>query len=86
MIDGLQTATQTATAGMIRAADRLGTAAQSLAATGAPVGDAAVPPAARVDLSSAAANLIGSETAFALNAAVARTADRMTGRMLDISA
>jgi flagellar hook protein FlgE len=86
MIDGLQTATQTATAGMVRAADRLGSAAQSIAASGAPVGEAALPPAAQVDLSSAAVNLIGSETAFALNAAVVRTADRMTGRMLDISA
>ncbi|MDP4002574.1 flagellar basal body rod C-terminal domain-containing protein [Methylobacterium sp. NEAU K] len=82
MIDALQTAT----AGMTRATDRLGTAARTIAASGARVGDTALPPAAQVDLSSAAADLIGSQTSFALNAAVARTADRMTGKLLDISA
>jgi hypothetical protein len=82
MIDALRTAT----AGMTRAEDRLGTAAQTIASSGAPVGDPAAAPADRVDLSGAALDLIGSETAFALNAAVARTADRMTGRLLDISA
>lgn len=82
MIDALQTAT----AGMARTTDRLGTAAKTIAASGAPLGDAALPPAAQVDLSSAAADLIGSEAAFALNAAVTRTADRMTGKLLDISA
>jgi flagellar hook protein FlgE len=82
MIDALQTAT----AGMARATDQLGKAAQTIAASGAPVSDAALPPAAQVDLTSAAMDLIGSETAFALNAAVARTADRMTGRLLDVIA
>jgi flagellar basal body rod protein FlgG len=82
MIDALQTAT----AGMTRATDRLGTAAQSFAFSSAPLGDTALPPAAQVDLSSAAADLIGARSAFALNAAVARTADRMTGQLLDISA
>ncbi|MGH1572598.1 flagellar protein [Methylobacterium sp. P31] len=82
MIDALQTAT----AGMTRATDRLGITAKAIAASGAPLGDTALPPAAQVDLSSAAVDLIGSETAFALNAAVARTADRMTGKLLDINA
>jgi hypothetical protein len=71
MIDALQTATT----GMTRATDRLGKAAETIAASGAPVGDTALPPAAQVDLS-----------AFALNAAVARTSDRMMGQLLDISA
>ncbi|MGU3403732.1 flagellar protein [Methylobacterium brachiatum] len=82
MIDALQTAT----AGMTRATDRLSTAAQTVAATGAPVGDAALPPAVQVDLSSTVADLIESRTSFALNAAVARTADRMSGQLLDIKA
>jgi flagellar basal body rod protein FlgG len=82
MIDALRTATT----GMARATDRLGTAAQSIAGAGLPDGDAALPAAARVDLSSAAADLIGARTGFALNAAVARAADRMTGQLLDISA
>lgn len=83
MIDALQTATM----GMTRATDRLGSAASAIAASGAPpAGDTALPPAAQVDLTSAAADLIGAKSAFALNAAVARTADRMTGQLLDISA
>ncbi|MGU3656512.1 MULTISPECIES: hypothetical protein [unclassified Methylobacterium] len=82
MIDALQTATT----GMTRATDRLGNAAETIAASGAPVGDTALPPAAQVDLTSAAADLVGSKSAFALNAAVARTADRMMGQLLDISA
>ncbi|MBP1179075.1 flagellar protein [Methylobacterium sp. PvR107] len=82
MIDALQTAAT----GMTRATDRLGKAAETIAASGAPVGDTALPPAAQLDLSSAAADLIGSKSAFALNAAVARTADRMMGQILDISA
>lgn len=82
MIDALQTATT----GMTRATDRLGKAAETIAASGAPVGDTALPPAAQVDLSGAVADLIGSESAFALNAAVARTSDRMMGQLLDISA
>ncbi|MCJ2123224.1 flagellar protein [Methylobacterium sp. J-077] len=82
MIDALQTAT----AGMTRATDRLGNAAQKVAEIGAPAGDAALPPAAQVDLSSTAADLVESRTSFALNAAVARTADRMSGQLLDITA
>ena len=82
MIDALQTAA----AGMTRATDRLGNAARTIAASGMPTGATALPPAAQVDLSSAAADLIGSQAAFALNAAVARTADRMSGALLDISA
>ncbi|GJE48843.1 hypothetical protein GOFOIKOB_1877 [Methylobacterium tardum] len=82
MIDALQTAAT----GMTRATDRLGKAAETIAASGAPVGDTALPPAAQLDLSGAAADLIGSKSAFALNAAVARTADRMMGQILDISA
>ncbi|MEE7492488.1 flagellar protein [Methylobacterium oryzae CBMB20] len=82
MIDALQTAAT----GMSRATDRLGTAAETIAASGAPVGDTALPPAAQVDLSGAALDLIGSRSAFALNAAVARTADRMIGRLLDVTA
>lgn len=79
-------ALQTATTGMMRATDLFGAAAQTIAASGAPTSDATLPPAAQVDLSSAAADLIGSETSFALNAAVARTANRMAGSLLDISA
>ena len=82
MIDALQTATT----GMARATDRLGTAAQTIASSGAPVSGTALAPADRVDLSGAAVELIGSKSAFALNAAVARTADRMTGQLLDINA
>ena len=82
MIDALQTAAT----GMTRATDRLGKAAETIAASGAPVGDTALPPAAQLDLSGAAADLIGSKSAFALNAAVAKTTDRMMGQILDISA
>ncbi len=82
MLDALQTATT----GMTRASDRLGSAAQTIASAGAPVAGTGLQPAAQVDLSSAAAELVGSKSAFALNAAVARTADRMTGRLLDINA
>lgn len=82
MLDALQTATT----GMARATDRLGIAAQTIAASGAPVGDTSLGPAAQVDLSGAAVELIGAKSAFALNAAVARTADRMTGQLLDLSA
>jgi flagellar basal body rod protein FlgG len=82
MIDALQTAAT----GMTRATDRLGKAAETIAASGAPVGDTALPPAAQFDLSGAAADLIGSKSAFALNAAVAKTTDRMMGQILDISA
>lgn len=82
MIDALNIATT----GMSRSTERLGAAAQTIASIGAPVGSAALAPADRVDLSGAAAELIGSKSAFALNAAVARTASRMTGRLLDISA
>ena len=82
MIDALQTATT----GMTRATDRLGTAAQTIASSGGPVADPTLVPSDRVDLSGAAAELIGSKSAFALNAAVARTADRMAGQLLDINA
>jgi hypothetical protein len=82
MIDALQTAAT----GMTRATDRLGKAAETIAASGVPAGYTALPPAAQLDLSGAAADLIGSKSAFALNAAVARTADRMMGQILDISA
>jgi hypothetical protein len=73
MIDALQTATT----GMTRATDRFGNAAQRVADIGVPAGDAALPPAAQVDLSSTVADLIES---------VARTADRMSGQLLDIKA
>ena len=43
MIDALQTATT----GMTRATDRLGTAAQTIAASGAPLGDAPCRPPRR---------------------------------------
>ncbi|MEE7504372.1 flagellar protein [Methylobacterium sp. C33D] len=82
MIDALQTAAT----GMARATDRLGKAAETIAASGAPTGDTALPPAAQVDLSGAALDLIGSRSAFALNAAVARSADRMMGQLLDVTA
>ena len=82
MIDALQTAAT----GMTRATDRLGRAAETIAASGAPTGDMALPPAAQVDLSGAALDLMGSRSAFALNAAVARSADRMMGQLLDVTA
>ena len=80
MIDSLQTATTA----MTRATERVGTAAQTIASSGVPVGGPALAPSDRVDLSGAAAELFGAKSAFALNAAVARTSDRMIGRMLDI--
>ena len=79
-------AVRTATVGMTQAADRFGTAARTIASSGGPVGTPALAPSDRVDVSAAAAELIGSKSALALNAAVARTAGRMTGRLLDISA
>lgn len=82
MIDALQTAFT----GMARATDRLGAAAQTIASAGAPVSGSTLEPATQVDLSDAAVELLGAKSAFALNAAVARTADRMAGQLLDINA
>ncbi|OXE37859.1 flagellar protein, partial [Methylobacterium radiotolerans] len=45
-----------------------------------------LPRGGAVDLSGAALDLIGSRSAFALNAAVARSADRMMGQLLDVTA
>lgn len=83
MIDALQTAFT----GMARATDRLGAAAQTIASAEAPVSSGTtLEPAAQVDLSDAAVELLGAKSAFALNAAVARTANRMAGQLLDINA
>lgn len=79
-----------ATGGMTNAAQRLDAVAGRVAALGTgtvPDGSSGtLPPAATLDLSATALDLIGARTGFALNAAVARTADRMTQRTLDILA
>ncbi|MDP4025958.1 flagellar protein [Methylobacterium sp. NEAU 140] len=87
MLDALHTAT----GGLISASRGLDAAARTIAGTetgaetGIPAGSAALPPAARVDLSGAVGDLVGARAAFGLNAAVIRTADRMTDRLLDIT-
>lgn len=78
-----------ATGGMTHAAQRLDAVARRVATLGTgtvPEEGATLPPAATLDLSATALDLIGAKAGFALNAAVARTADRMTQRTLDILA
>lgn len=79
-----------ATGGMAAAAQRLDVAAGRVATLGTgtvPDGSAgALPPAATVDLSATALSMIEAGAGFAMNAAVARSADTMTKRTLDILA
>ncbi|MET0368003.1 MAG: flagellar protein [Methylobacterium sp.] len=79
-----------ATGGMNTASQRLDAVAGRVAALGTgsvpDEGGGTLPPAATLDLSATALNLIEARTSFALNAAVARTADTMTKRTLDILA
>ncbi len=79
-----------ATGGMTQAARQLDAVAGRVAAFGTgtvPDGSSdTLPPAATLDLSATALGLIEAKTSFALNAAVARTADTMTKRTLDILA
>ena len=79
-----------ATGGMTQAAQRLDAVAGRVAAFGTgtvPDGSGApLPPAATLDLSVMALGLIEARTSFSMNAAVARTADTMTKRTLDILA
>ena len=80
-------AVQIATSGMAAASDRLASAAQKVASLGVePTSSVTLPPAARVDLSSTALDVIGAKVAFGLNAAVLRTADQMSKRLLDVTA
>ncbi len=77
-----------ATGGMNAAAQRLDAVAGRVATLGTGImpdaSSGALPPAATLDLSTTALDLISAEASFSLNAAVARTADRMTQRTLDI--
>ncbi|MFC6789293.1 flagellar protein [Methylobacterium komagatae] len=77
-----------ATGGMNAAAQRLDAVAGRVATLGTgmmPDGSSsALPPAATLDLSTTALDLISAEASFSLNAAVARTADGMMKRTLDI--
>lgn len=79
-----------ATGGMNAAAQRLDAVAGRVSALGTGTvpddGGGTLPPAATLDLSATALGLIEAKTSFALNAAVARSADTMTQRTLDILA
>lgn len=79
-----------AAGGMNAAARQLDLAARRVSTLGTetlPDGSgASLPPAATVDLSATVLDLIGSRASFAMNAAVARSADTMTKRTLDILA
>jgi flagellar basal body rod protein FlgC len=79
-----------AAGGMYAVGVRLDATAGRIAASGlAPVapevgGAAALPPAVDVSLSQNALDLMQARASFSTNAAVARTADTMTQRILDI--
>ncbi|MCJ2012817.1 flagellar protein [Methylobacterium sp. J-076] len=83
-----------ATGGMTTAARRLDAIAGQVSTLGTGTLDTgtlggegtALPPAATVDLSASVLGLIEARTGFAMNAAVARTADAMAKRTLDILA
>lgn len=78
-----------AAGGMNAAARQLDLAARRVSTLGTetlPDGGGSLPPAATVDLSATVLDLIGSRASFAMNAAVARSADTMTKRTLDILA
>jgi flagellar hook protein FlgE len=72
----------TAAAGMFAAADRLSASAQRTAAWGVEESQAEQ----KIDLAHEAAEQISAKTDFKANAAVAKTADEMTGALLDIIA
>lgn len=72
----------TAAAGMFAAADRLSASAQRTAAWGQEQSQTEQ----KIDLAHEAVEQISAKTDFKANAAVARTADEMTGALLDIKA
>ena len=72
----------TAAAGMFAAADRLSASAQRTAAWGLEANQAE----SKIDLAHEAVEQISAKTDFKANAAVAKTADEMTGALLDIIA
>ena len=74
-------ASRVASTGMAAASTRLGEAAGRVASSGAAA--AGLPEAAVVSLSDAALDVIASRASFAANAAVLRSADTMTQRLLD---
>lgn len=79
-----------ATGGMNAAALRLDAAAGRISTLGTgAMPDAAgssLPPAATVDLSATVLDMISAQTGFAMNVAVARTANTMAKQVLDILA
>jgi len=78
-------AISTAAAGMMAAADRLGASAQRMAASDAKAKTDSVRASdADVDYVKERTEQIGAETEFKANAAVVRTADAMTGALLDL--
>ncbi len=88
----MSSAFQIATGGMAGANVRLTAAAEQVARVDAgpsgtrlPTGTG-LPEAATVDLSQAALDMIEAKTGFGANAAVARVADDMTRRLLDVRA
>ena len=72
----------TAATGMFAAADRLSVSAQRTAAWGVEQSQAE----SKIDLAHEAVEQISAKTDFKANAAVAKTADEMTGALLDIIA
>ncbi|WP_156400344.1 flagellar basal body rod C-terminal domain-containing protein [Caulobacter sp. Root655] len=70
----------TAAAGMFAAADRLSASAQRTAAWGAEQAQAE----SKIDLAHEAVEQISAKTDFKANAEVAKTADEMTGALLDM--
>lgn len=70
----------TAAAGMFSAADRLNASARRTAAWGAEQSQAEQ----KIDLAHEAVEQVSAKTDFSANAAVIRTADEMTGALLDM--
>jgi flagellar hook protein FlgE len=70
----------TAAAGMFAAADRLSASAQRTAAWGLEQSQTGQ----KIDLAHEAVEQVSAKTDFKANAAVARTADEMTGALLDM--
>ena len=70
----------TAAAGMFAAADRLSASAQRTAAWGVEQTQAE----SKIDLAHEAVEQISAKTDFKANTAVAKTADEMTGALLDM--
>jgi flagellar hook protein FlgE len=78
-------AISTAAAGMMAAADRLSASAQRVAASDAQVeADSVKASGADVDYVKERTEQIGAKSEFKANAAVIRTADEMTGALLDL--